>query len=148
MKVGDKVTVTFDGTVNAVKRGSRFSAGGFIPDGGMHFGEDGDSGFVEVKDAHGNRHVIWHETTPWGKSDNVMTVTQSDPDNWPPKSGDVWTSDGEAYGVRDHTYMPGVVVSAAGRIGGHYSDSYGAAREKLSAFKALNPTLLFRKDAE
>jgi hypothetical protein len=123
---GDRVHVEFDATVGDTDIASfpaGFADGAYRP-------ETYRSAFTTfVTDDNGFRHFVY-------LSD--LTAESSEPENWPPKIGEIWqTSDGARYFVREDL----VIVSQdrfppAGHLVMYYGDS-------LDRLRALSPSRVF-----
>jgi hypothetical protein len=134
-KAGDKVRVEFEGVIE--KPSFSYGRSMYGVPRSLHAVEgscDG-FGFHQVRDSHGSGHVIWDSY-----EGAHQALKLADPENWPPKTGDLWkTEDGTHYFARHHAVLAGEVVL----ISEHGDIIYGG----LDALKAKRPSLAQRKTA-
>jgi hypothetical protein len=120
-KTGDRVHIEFDGTVESgcvnVKDSDGIGAYGMVAvhritsdDGCIHFVYLGEPG-------------IWEA---------------AEPDDWPPREGDIWKAGGHEYFARQHSSCKGQLTM----VGDHGTLYYG---NDVPRFKALNPNLVRRR---
>lgn len=116
-KIGDRVHVEFDGTVD----------------------ESIIYGWTVIQDESGLSHQLW--TTG---IDRLARL--SDPENWPPRIGDVWEAKGTEYFARSHSIHATRPVMHPVAGGDCYYDATTVYRTRtMDAFKALGPKLLRRR---
>lgn len=138
-KHGTKVSVSFTGTVKDdpvnVSAATYGIPSYLLPS----YAED--SGFIVVRDDHGTDHLVWHASSSRERS--VYTVVSTpEPENWPPRVGDIWQAESREYVVRQNRASAShVVVECVD--GGLVNSMFGSAR--LGDFKALKPVLLRRR---
>lgn len=97
----------------------------------------------------GDRKVMFWDYSTGGTGIylDAAAVERVDPENWPPRKGDVWEADGDEWFARTNSSEGVFLVPAAsgGPIGAYYSRSLPSRKHDFEAFKALNPVLAHRR---
>jgi hypothetical protein len=89
-------------------------------------------GCADIRDNRGYAHFIC-------VTSDAVTVTPTDPPDWPPQVGDIWEAEGTEYYVRPSISERGEVVI----IGFEGHKDY--IQPRFDLFKALNPVLVRRR---
>lgn len=135
VNVGDKVLVSFTGTVKSTK-GDKW---GYIKE-GEGLDDIGSSGFVAVNDANYITHVVWVGGSGMRGSEPLTVTRPVEPDNWPPRVGDIWRASGSEFSVRADYSGSGIVLT---NLDGAYPTEFRTM--DLDGFKVLNPKLVRRR---
>lgn len=118
-KRGDKITVTFTGTIR--ETGSK----------------DACAKVTDDSDCEFNHYVYLNSS--------AVEITRAEPDNWPPQVGDIWEVAGNEYSVRRNSASPEQLVIQLLDID-ESTSRWEYYKDNQDKFKALNPRLIRRRE--